>query len=141
MPRPELSMVEIPANVAMFTKDRRSYVQRDIDARYRKTLLAAVTADGGRKARWHVNAALENGPSSEGAAETIRFFGDELSEKLQLTAQIVDGLEIAAPGLKKWLEMTGFGNDCRMVRGFVAWAEHKAGVGRVITEASQVFHG
>jgi len=67
--------------------------------------------------------------------ETISYFGDELDVKLKLTAQIVDGLEISVPGFKKWLELTGFGNDKTMIRGFVAWAEHKAGKGRVMSNA------
>lgn len=142
MPKPELVLFDGRVGPAeMFLKDQRAHIPLKLDRAYRRGLLAGVNEDGGPQARYHIRIALEAGPSRGGAEKTMQFFGAGLSEKLKLTAQIVDGLEIAMPGFKKWLEMTGFGDDCRMVRGFVGWAEHKLGVGRVIPQVKPAFKG
>lgn len=103
-----------------------------VDRRYRAGLTALVNANGNRAARWHVMQALERGPSRGGAAEAMNYFGAELDAKLKLTAMVVDATEISLPGFKKWLHLTGFGNDRRMIMAFVAWAEHLNGQGQVL---------
>jgi len=136
--RPGLTEANVPANVSAFVRSEKRFIRQEVDLKFRKALLEFVAQDGPPTARFHIRNALDQGPSRGGVQETISYFGDELDVKLKLTAQIVDGLEISVPGFKKWLELTGFGNDKAMIRGFVAWAEHKAGKGRVITGVKEV---
>lgn len=105
-------------------KSGKVHIRADVDAHYRKALREGVSSHGGEKARYHILLALENGPSRGGYAESAAFFGAEWDIKLKLTAPVVDGMEVSVPGFKRWLEVTGFGNDLRMIRGFVCWAEH-----------------
>ena len=44
---------------------------------------------------------------------------------LKLTARMVDNLEVAMPGFKVWLHLTGYGNDKTMIKGFLKWAEYE----------------
>lgn len=136
--KPSVTEFQVAPNMAMFAKSGRRHIRKDLDVHYRKGLAEAVALDGDAAARFHIANALYNGPSAGGATATAAYFGAELDVKLKLTAMIVDGLEISLPGFKKWLEMTGFGNDKTMIRGFVAWAEHKEGWGRVITGVKEV---
>lgn len=122
-----------------FVQDKVSHIRADVDARFRAALRKAVTADGGKTANNLIVKALEHGPSRGGAVEAMRYFAGELQAKLAITAEIVDGLEIAVNGFKKWLELTGFANDLTMIKGFVAWAEYKNGRGRVIGGVKQAF--
>jgi hypothetical protein len=124
---------DVPKDLTGFVHNKRVHIRADIDTMFRRALREAVARDGSRKAWRLIVQSLDNGPSSKGYIETVQYFGNELDAKLRITAQIVDGLEIAVPGFKKWLEVTGFGNDKTMTRGFVAWAEHKSGVGNVIS--------
>lgn len=126
-------------NAFGFVRNGIVNIRSDVDRRYRKALYEAVSQDGNAQARWLIRNALDNGPSRGGAAESIRYFGDGLDANLKLTGMIVDGIEISVPGFKKWLELTGFGNDKTMIRGFVAWAEHKHGWGKVMTGVREAF--
>lgn len=119
----------------------RTHIRADVDQKYRRALLEAARQRGGKTALWHIRNSLDAGPSRGGLQEMLRYFGwaDLNHPSLVLTAQVVDGIEITFPGFKKWLELTGFGNDKTMVKGFVAWAEYTAGKGHVIGEAKQEF--
>jgi hypothetical protein len=135
--RPGCVRIENAQGATAFVKDQVAHIRSDLDRKFRKALKEAVAQDGGKSARDLVTRALDHGPRRGGAIETIHHFGSELPVKLVLTAEIVDGIEIAMPGFK--MELTGFANDLTMVRGFVAWAEFKAGQGRVISGVKQAF--
>jgi hypothetical protein len=117
---------------------REVRIPADIDRRYRAALLEGSKA-GGHRAHWHISNALQNGPSRGGLAETLAYFKEHDASFLACTAELVDGLEITVPGFKRWLEATGFGNDVRMVRGFLAWAEHVDGKGAILPNAEKAF--
>lgn len=101
----------------------RRQIPLDIDRKYRKGLIEAAAK--APRAQRQFRIALGAGPDRDGVQGAIRYFGNDLDLKLKLTAQMVDNLEVAMPGFKRWLEVTGFGNDKRMIRGFVAWAEYE----------------
>lgn len=128
-----------PNDATAFVRDNRVSIRSDIDARFRSALREGVARDGGKTARYYILRSLDHGPSRNGAREAMAHFGAELNVKLALTAEIVDGMEIAVPGFKKWLELTGFANDQTMIKGFVAWAEFKNGQGRVIPGVRMAF--
>lgn len=128
-----------PDGRTAFVQDGRRHIRKDIDQRFRNALGEAAVADANKTARWYLQRALSHGPSRGGVTETVNHFGAELNIKLALTAEIIDGLEIAVPGFKKWLELTGFANDLTMIKGFVAWAEFKNGQGRVISSVKPAF--
>jgi hypothetical protein len=121
---------DLPDTLAAFSQGGRAHIRKEVDDKFRRGLLEAAR-HAGATARFHIANALSNGPSPRGAAEAMEYFGAELDLKLKLTAGVVDGLEVSLPGFKKWLELTGFGNDKTMIRGFVAWAEYVAGKPRV----------
>lgn len=128
-----------PNDQTAFVRDGIRHIRKDIDLRFRSALGEAAMADAGKSARWLISKALNNVPSRGGVRETMNHFGTELNIKLALTAEIIDGIEIAVPGFKKWLELTGFANDLTMIKGFVAWAEFKNGQGRVISSVKPAF--
>src|ERR1700676_1747800 len=140
MTQPKRAMTDLPlgANISAFVKGGQSHIRKDVDEKFRKVLTEAAARQANFAARFHISNALHNGPSRGGAAESIKFFGAELDVKLHLTAEIVDPLESSAPGFKKGLQLTGFGNDKTMIRGFVEWAEFKNGRGRVITQLAEI---
>jgi hypothetical protein len=105
-----------------------------VDRRYRQGLWRAAEA-GGAKVAWFIHRALRNGPSRNGADETIAYYGGELTAMMHFTAPTIDALEIAMPGFKQWLVVTGFGNDLTMFKGMVRWAEARATVGDVPASA------
>jgi hypothetical protein len=115
-----------PREPFAFLHDPQSGVRRipvEIDRKYRAGLLEAAAK--APRALFHFRNALDAGPDREGANGAIRYFGNALDLNLKLTAQMVDNLEVAMPGFKRWLEVTGFGNDKTMIKGFVKWAEYE----------------
>lgn len=136
--RPQLTQANVPHNVAGFVQGKQRHIRFEVDQRYRRGLREGAASEAGPKAKRLIVQSLQNGPSRGGIVETQKFFGKDLMVKLRMTAQIVDALEISMPGFKKWLELTGFGNDKTMIRGFVAWAEHKTGMGKVMTRLADV---
>jgi hypothetical protein len=138
--QPKKAMTNLPIgqNISAFVKGGQSHIRKDVDEKFRKILTEAAARQANAAARFHIRNALHNGPSRGGADESIKFFGAELDVKLALTAEIVDALEISAPGFKKWLELTGFANDKTMIRGFVEWAEFKNGRGKVMTNLAEI---
>lgn len=101
----------------------RRDIPADVDRRYRQGLWRAAATT--KKAACYIHRALRNGPSRQGAQETISHYGDNLNAMMHLTAPLVDTLEVAMPGFKQWLAVTGFANDLTMFKGFVKWAEAK----------------
>jgi hypothetical protein len=138
--QPKKAVTDLPLgmNISAFRQHGISHIRKDVDEKFRKILTEAAARQANAAARFHIRNALHNGPSRGGAAESIKFFGNELDVKLALTAEIVDALEISAPGFKKWLELTGFGNDKTMICGFVEWAEFKNGRGKVMTNLADI---
>jgi len=138
--QPKKAMTDLPygVNISAFVQDGKSHIRKDVDDKFRRMLTEAAARQANFAARFHISNALHNGPSRGGAAESIKFFGSELDVKLHLTAEIVDALEVSAPGFKKWMELTGFGNDKTMIRGFVEWAEFRNGRGKVMTNLADI---
>lgn len=138
--QPKFAMTNLPVgqNISAFSQGGKSHIRKDVDDKFRRMLTEAAARQANAAARFHIRNALTNGPSRGGAAEAMQFFGTELDLKLALTAEIVDALEISAPGFKKWLQLTGFGNEKTMIRGFVEWAEYKNGRGKVMTNLAEI---
>lgn len=120
----------LPEAMAAFSQNGRTHIRKEIDEKFRRGLMEAAR-HGGSRARFYIRNALSNGPSAGGIAESVEYFGDALDLNLKITAGVVDGLEVSLNGFKKWLEITGFGNDKTMIRGFVVWAEYVAARPRV----------
>jgi hypothetical protein len=114
MTRPRLGTAPQPGERA---------IPLDIDRKYRAGLLEAAAK--APRALWHFRIALDAGPDREGAQGAIKHFGKDLDVTLKLTAQMVDNVEVAMPGFKAWLHVTGFGNDKNMIKGFAKWAEYE----------------
>lgn len=97
----------------------RRQIPIEVDRKYRKALLEAAAK--APRARRYFLQAFEAGPDREGVQGAIRYFGKDLDLYLKVTAQMVDNLEVAMPGFKRWLEVTGFGNDKNFIKGFIRW--------------------
>lgn len=139
MTRPGQTRIERDDGATAFIQDKVAHIRADVDQRFKKALLNACAQDGNKTAWRLFHKAIHAGPSTGGAVEAMRYYGGTLQANLLLTAEIIDGLEIAVPGFKKWLELTGFANDLTMIKAFVAWAEFKNGQGRVISGVKQAF--
>lgn len=97
----------------------------EIDRRIRLALLTAAR-EGGHKAYSLMHAALTNGPSPGSTAEAIRFYGGEDNFRVVIKQMdpMIFALNAGMPGFSAWLDRTGFGNDCTMIRALHAWLEN-----------------
>jgi hypothetical protein len=127
------------AKVVGFTVGRTVKIPSETDRKFRRALLEGAAVQGGPAALWHIRNALEKGPDRDGAEGAIRYFGNKLNYMLEITAPVIDGLEVTIPGLKRWLELTGFGNDKTFIKGFVAWAEHTNAKPEIVKAARHGF--
>ena len=103
-------------------------VEAHADAAFRNLLLT-FAPPGPRK---HFLDGLRNGPQGDHGAHARRYFGeDKIRAISEQTSALVDLVEVAfatrcgRPGFKRWLGITDFGNDYRMIKGFLAWSELK----------------
>ena len=103
-------------------------VEAHADAAFRNLLLT-FAPPGPRK---HFLDGLRNGPQGDHGAHARRYFGEDKIQAIsEQTSALVDLVEVAfatrcdRPGFKRWLGITDFGNDYRMIKGFLAWSELK----------------
>ena len=109
---------------AVARKNGLVFVEAKTDAAFRKALLDGVPP----VLRGKMREALAVVPNKGTLAHSIRYFGDELPEIKTKVAPLVISLDrfFSSNGLRglfDWLEVTGLGNDYRMVKVFSAWAE------------------
>lgn len=78
--------------------------------------------------------ALSNGPSKNGAADAQAWYGDKLPAILKLCDPIIIAMNNGIPGFSEWLDQTGYGNDCTMIRALVAWTDHSTGTVEAFTD-------
>jgi hypothetical protein len=90
----------------------------------------------GAKAERLMRKALTDGPSKRGAAEAQAWYGDKLPAILRLLDPMIIALNNGIPGFSEWLDRTGYGNDCTMIRALVAWTDHSTGTVPVFQELS-----
>lgn len=116
-------------------------VRADVDHRFRTALLNAAREAGGKRAHRLICRALLVGPDRDGIAACMRRFGsaEHLQAALAGTESIIDGLEVTCPGFKRWLDLTGFGNDPTMVEGFAAWVERTDGPEKMLAGMRRTF--
>lgn len=107
------------------------WVERAKDEAFRKALLDGVPP----VLRGKMIEALAATPDAGSAAHSRRYFGSELAAitartdplLFQLNRYLTERLKL--PGLYDWLNVTGYGNDYRMIKVFKAWSEMKVSNG------------
>lgn len=100
---------------------KRVAIRQDVDRLFRNRLVELARA-ASASIEYDVRTVLQRGPSKGGARAAQQKYGDDLHPLLLRTVPLVEYLERQQPGFKKWLELTGFGNDADMIRVFVEWA-------------------
>lgn len=106
-------------------KDGLTFVDGFTDAGYRKALMDGVPPS----LRAKMQEALAAVPGKGAAAHSMRYFGKELDAKLRMIGPLLDELEDyirinrKLPDLHRWLVVTGFANDYRMIKVMAEWAE------------------
>lgn len=109
----------------VMNKDGLTFVDGAADAAYRKALMDGVPLP----LRAKMQEALSAIPNKGSAAHSMRYFGKELDAKLRIIGPLLDELEDFVrldrklSDLKRWLVVTGFANDYRMIKVFAEWAE------------------
>lgn len=103
------------------------HVDAKVDAAFRKALTDGVPP----QLRGKMREALAATPGADAMNHAIRYFGgpEKIADIKNRIAPLL--LEFnrmctesfALSGLFDWLEVTGFGNDYRMIKAFLAWAE------------------
>lgn len=107
-------------------QDGMTRIPRPVDDAFRH----ALTHGCPDQVRPKIKEALAAIPGTGAAARSRRYFGPELPALLKRVAPLIDELEVFLdtsknmPGFKRWLELTGFANDYRMIKAMVYWADH-----------------
>ena len=113
-----------PPKLPEFTRENgQILIRQDVDMRYRKALVDLAAQAGPDYAKAVMNA-LNDGPSRGGMKEAQQTLGDDLHPLLLRTVPLVEYLESQCKGMKRWLELTGFGNDVNLIKVFVKWADY-----------------
>jgi hypothetical protein len=103
------------------------HVDAKVDAAFRKALMDGVPP----QIRSKMREALAATPGAHAMEHSIRYFGgqagiSDVKNRIALLLVEFNRLlteSFALPGIFDWLEVTGFGNDYRMIKAFLAWAE------------------
>ena len=118
-----------PLPFRVIRKDGFVHVDRMVDEAFRKALMDGVPVSLRSKMR----EALAAIPNAQTRAHTKRYFGAELPTIIERIGPLLIQLNRVCsesfnlPGLFEWLEVTGLGDDYRMVKVFDAWAQLKRG--------------
>jgi hypothetical protein len=117
------------------------HVDAKIDATFKKALRDGVPTP----LRAKMNEALSSIPPANARDHSVRYFGgpQAVSNMLNVIGPLLIELNRyltesrSLPGIFDWLEVTGLGNDYRMLKVLLAWAEMGAGpnLGHVPTQA------
>lgn len=100
-----------------------AWIDRASDERFRHMLIHGAPAPIGRK----LKDALSRTPKPNAREYSEQHFGERLPAIIALTRPLMDALENyfeanGAPGLTRWLNLTGYGDDVRMIEAFAEWA-------------------
>lgn len=101
------------------------WVDKAKDEAFRKALLDGIPVS----LRAKMKGALSIIPDKGALAHSQRYFGAELPMITGRTAPLIFALnrylteQLQLPGLYDWLNVTGYGNDYRMIKAFDAWAQ------------------
>ena len=101
------------------------FIDRAVDEAFRTALRNGVPAS----LRSKMDEALAATPGKGARAHSVRYFGEELlaiTERFaplmfQLNKTLTEAFNL--PGLYDWMDLTGYGNDYRMIKVMAAWAE------------------
>jgi hypothetical protein len=110
---------------AVVNRNGVTWVDRSVDEAFRKALMDGVPP----QLRGKMQEALSAIPNERSKAHAERYFGAELPAiKNQIAPLIIElnkvlGERFNLPGLFDWLEITGYGNEYRMIKAFHAWSE------------------
>ena len=114
------------AKLPEFTRENGQVrIRQDVDRRYRAALydLACAIEGADGAIAEEVRRILTRGPSRGGMKEAQQRLGDDLHPLLLRTVPLVEYLDSQCKGMKRWLDLTGFGNDVNLVKVFVEWAD------------------
>jgi ABC-type antimicrobial peptide transport system permease subunit len=92
-----------------------------VDKRFKQALVNETWKLGNADVYNKMKKAVEKTPSRDAYEESLAHFGDSLSALCKMTADLVDELEFHHPGIGRWLEISGHGNDKDMIEAMVAW--------------------
>ena len=103
------------------------FVERAKDEAFRKALMDGIPP----VLRGKMREALAAIPDKGSMAHAVRYFGgpEKIADiKNQIAPMIVELDKFLKnsrnlPGLFDWLDVTGLGNDYRMIKVFIAWSE------------------
>ena len=102
-------------------------VESHKDAAFRNALLAGAPTEDVRR---RLRDALINGPTGDHGKHALTYFGADKIQAIAAHVQpLTDAIDLALAtkfrlhGFKDWLNLTDFGNDYRMIKAFIAWAD------------------
>lgn len=113
------------------------WVDRVADEAFRKALMDGIPP----QLRSKMHEALSVIPNERSKAHSERYFGKELPAiKSQIAPLVIDLNRVLAerfnlPGLFDWLDVTGYGNEYRMIKVFHAWSEMILSPAKPVTRA------
>ena len=92
-----------------------------VDKRYKQMLLNEAWKLSNPDVYTKIKAAVEKTPAANAYEESYAHFGESIFGLCRMTAPLVDELEYHHPGIQRWLEISGHGNDKDMIEAMVAW--------------------
>lgn len=104
------------------------WIERGADEAFRRALVAGVPVS--LRAKMHRALAAVPNPAKDWA-HSQRYFGERLNEVAERVRPLVNLLDaylrdsLNLPGLRDWLNLTGYANHYEMVKVFDEWAQMK----------------
>lgn len=92
-----------------------------VDRRYKQALVNEAWKLGNADVYAKMKTAVEKTPARNAFEESFLHFGENVYVLARMTAELVDELELRHPGLQRWLDISGHGNDKDMIEALVAW--------------------
>lgn len=111
-----MTLTAVPEHMTFEAFDRRI-----------RFVLTHASRFAGVKGERLMRKALTDGPSKRGKAETQAWYGDRLPAICKLLDPMIVALNNGIPGFSEWLDRSGYGNDCTMIRALVAWTDRSQG--------------
>jgi hypothetical protein len=92
-----------------------------VDKHYKQVLVNETWKLRNGDVYWKMRRAVAKTPSRGAFEESLAHFGESMYGLCRMTVPLMNELEFYHPGILRWMEISGHGNDKDMIEAMVAW--------------------